>query len=173
MKTLLRRLLHILAATEEYSLLLAGFSLVVVVAMGVLFRYVIRAQLIWAYELSILLFIWVSFLGASVGMRQHAHVTFDFLTRVFPMNWNRWINLLGSILIFGISIAGVRLGLIIFLRTVGQRFQTLPISRGWMYLALPVGFFLIAIHVLEYTIRLWRDPKELILEPTHELESEV
>lgn len=173
MKKTISRILHVLSAAEEYALLVTGFTLVVVVALGVLFRYVLRAQLTWAYEFSILLFIWVSFLGASVGTRQHAHITFDFLARLFPMSWNRWINLLGSVLIFVISLTGVRLGMIIFLRTQGQRFQTLPLSRGWMYLALPVGFLLIAIHVLAYAIKLWQDPEVLVLEPTNELEIEL
>ena len=154
MKGFLAKTLKKLASAEEYLLLSTGVALVCVVALGVLFRYVIRAQLTWSYELSILLFIWVTFLGASVGIRHQAHITFDFLVRMFPPNWNKWLTVLGNVLVLVISLAGVTLGYLIFTRTVGQRFQTLPLSRGWMYLALPTGFLLISIHIIENTVLL-------------------
>ncbi len=154
MRGFVGKTLNQLAIVEEYLLLSTGVALVCVVALGVLFRYVIRAQLTWAYELSILLFIWVSFLGASVGIRHQAHITFDFLVRLFPPAWNRWLTVLGNVLVFVISLAGIALGYVIFTRTLGQRFQTLPLSRGWMYLALPIGFLLIAVHITENTVQL-------------------
>jgi TRAP-type C4-dicarboxylate transport system permease small subunit len=158
MKGFAHKSLDKLAAIEEYVLLSTGIALVVVVALGVVFRYIIRAQLTWAYELSILLFIWVSFLGASVGTRQHAHITFDFLIRLFPPGWNKWLMVLGNVIVLLISIAGIALGYVIFLRTMGQSFQTLPLSRGWMYLALPVGFLFIAIHITENILKLLLNP---------------
>ena len=149
MVTILRRLLQAVATLERALLIGLGAILVFVVSLGVFYRYVLKEPLSWTYELSILVFIWVTFIGASVALQQGAHVTFDFIVRGLPEPWPKVLNVAGLVIVAALSVFGLVLGYRVFSSTVSQRFQTIPFSRGWMYSGLPVGMILMFIHSIE------------------------
>jgi hypothetical protein len=55
----------------EYLLFGLGFTMTVVVAVQVFFRYVLNQSLFWSEELARYLLVWLSFLGASVAYRDN------------------------------------------------------------------------------------------------------
>lgn len=147
--SIIKRFADFLAQIETWLVAALGLALVAVVFLGVLYRYVLREPLAWAYELSILMFIWVTFLGASLGIHKNAHVTFDFLTLGMSPMAQRIVRTIGMLLVFALAISGVIYGSRVFTNTISQRFQTIPFSRGWMYAGLPVGMALMAVHAVE------------------------
>ncbi len=68
----------------EYLLFGLGFTMTVVVAVQVLFRYVFNQSLFWSEELARYLLVWLSFLGASVAYRRKAHPGIDMLQAKLP-----------------------------------------------------------------------------------------
>jgi TRAP-type C4-dicarboxylate transport system permease small subunit len=144
-----RRFFRAVAVIERVLLIGFGAVLVLVVSLGVFYRYVLKAPLSWTYELSILVFIWVTFVGASVALQQGAHVTFDFIVRGLPEPWPKAMNVTGLIIVAALSVLGLIFGYRVFSSTVSQSFQTIPFSRGWMYAGLPVGMILMFIHSIE------------------------
>lgn len=68
----------------EYLLFGLGFTMTVVVAVQVLFRYVFNQSLFWSEELARYLLVWLSFLGASVAYRRKAHPGIDILQAKMP-----------------------------------------------------------------------------------------
>jgi TRAP-type transport system small permease protein len=69
------------------GLLLVGMlSLMVVMVFGnVVLRYGFNSGIISSEELSRFLFIWITFLGAIIAMRENAHLGLDTLVRVLPL----------------------------------------------------------------------------------------
>ena len=53
-------------------LMVAAFTMVSAVFMQVIFRYVLKAPLSWSEELARYTFMWITFLGASVALRQNS-----------------------------------------------------------------------------------------------------
>ena len=68
----------------EYLLFGLGFTMTVVVAVQVFFRYVLNQSLFWSEELARFLLVWLSFLGASVAYRRKAHPGIDVLYAKMP-----------------------------------------------------------------------------------------
>ncbi|HSC71435.1 MAG TPA: TRAP transporter small permease, partial [Candidatus Methylomirabilis sp.] len=77
-------------------------TMVVVTTLGVFFRYVLNNALPWAEEADRYLFIWLSFVGASITMRHKAHIAVDLLLRYVSAAWRHRLELAAqfSVLIF-------------------------------------------------------------------------
>ncbi|BBO86411.1 TRAP transporter small permease [Desulfosarcina ovata] len=65
----------------EYLLFGMGFSMALLVATQVFFRYVLNQSLFWSEELARYLLVWLTFLGASAAYYRHAHPGVDILYR--------------------------------------------------------------------------------------------
>jgi len=59
-------------------------AMVVLVFGNVVLRYVFNSGIAMSEELSRWLFVWMVFLGAIVGMREHAHLGMDTLIKTLP-----------------------------------------------------------------------------------------
>lgn len=90
------------------ALLLAG--MVVLVFGNVVLRYAFNTGITFSEELSRIFFVWLTFLGAVVAMREHGHLGMDTLLRKLPpsgakaaalaghslMLWACWLMISGS-----------------------------------------------------------------------------
>jgi len=128
--------------------IIGGF-LILLVSFGILMRYVFKSPLIWSYELSIICFLWVSFLGAAIATAGNSHISFDFIVDRLPEKIRCKILFVKDILALITTITGTVLGGIVCYSMFPQKYQTIPISLGWLYLALPVGFACMAINILK------------------------
>src|SRR5574341_2001785 len=75
METFLRRVIFLV---EWWAMLLLGF-MVVMVCLGVFFRYVLGASLAWYDEFASYLLVWLTFSGAVVVSYRRHHIGFDTL----------------------------------------------------------------------------------------------
>jgi len=86
-------------------------AMVVMVFGNVVLRYGFNSGIVVSEELSRWLFLWVTFLGAVVGLRRHAHLGSDFLVARLPplgkraclvaahllMLWATWLVFSGAL----------------------------------------------------------------------------
>lgn len=80
-------LARILDGIAWLCMLLAGIALVVLIATFgwlVYGRYILNATPTWVEQLSLLLVVYISFLGAAVGVRRNTHLSIDFVREAFP-----------------------------------------------------------------------------------------
>jgi len=131
-------------------------TMVAVTAMGVFFRYVLNSALPWAEEADRYLFIWLSFVGASITMRRKAHIAVDILVRSFEPGLRKWVALLAQVGVLGfLGVVFWASGRVIEVTRHTQATATgIPIS--WVYLAAPVGCILIAIETLRLLAQTWK-----------------
>jgi TRAP-type C4-dicarboxylate transport system permease small subunit len=91
----------------EYLLFGLGFTMTVVVAVQVLFRYGLNQSLFWSEELARYLLVWLSFLGASVAYRRKAHPGIDVIQAKLPGKLKKAATVavhLASLLLFAVMI---------------------------------------------------------------------
>lgn len=74
-------------------------TLVVVITIAVIARYFLGQPFTWTEELCTFLFIWFSFLGATLATYEKRHVSVDFLVTKLPKQVNNVVKLLSNILI--------------------------------------------------------------------------
>ena len=83
-------------------MLVTMLSVMVIMVFGnVVLRYGFNSGLISSEELSRFLFIWITFLGAIVAMRENAHLGLDTLIRILPGAGKRFCFALSNVLMLG------------------------------------------------------------------------
>ena len=108
------------ASCRFIEILIAAFlALMVVMVFGnVVLRYGFNSGIIVSEELSRWLFLWVTFLGAIVAVKEHAHLGSDFLISRLPAQGKRACLVIGHVLmlyatwlVFWGALAQVRINL--------------------------------------------------------------
>ncbi len=120
----------------------------VVVGWNVGLRYLTSASLSWADEVARYTMIWLTFLGAGLGLRTGVHVAITTLEDAVPAGMRRalhWIVLGGLLVFFAFMIW---IGIDYIGRTGFQKSPALRLPMRHVYIAMPVGFALLAIHLL-------------------------
>ena len=131
--------------------ILVGFMFVSVGSTfgQVIFRYVFNNPLIWTEEAARYSLIWMTMLGAAVATRMLAHIAIDTLLNRFQGKVRQRIGLVLDVMVLGFC--ALLLWFSLKLTVVsGQAVSTgLKISMAWVYAAMPTGFFLMIIFLLE------------------------
>ena len=78
------RLLDLYCGVLKVAIALCLLAMVVLVFSNVVLRYVFNSGIATSEELSRWLLVWLTFLGAIVALRQHAHLGVDTLIRALP-----------------------------------------------------------------------------------------
>lgn len=81
----MKKLNNLFFKLAELLLVLMLSAMVVMVFANVVLRYGFNSGIISSEELSRFLFIWITFLGAVIAMRENAHLGLDTLVRVLPL----------------------------------------------------------------------------------------
>ncbi|OUM87822.1 MAG: hypothetical protein BAA01_14560 [Bacillus thermozeamaize] len=72
----------------EYAILALSLAVMSVIAFAnVISRYFLNIALGYTEEITINLFVWLTFVGASVGIHRGAHLAFDFLLGALKGTW--------------------------------------------------------------------------------------
>lgn len=82
----------------EWTLVLALAAMVAMVFGNVMLRYLFDSGIAVSEELSRVLFVWVSFLGAVAVMRQDGHLGFDLVVRALPRAGRRFCRAVSDVL---------------------------------------------------------------------------
>jgi TRAP-type C4-dicarboxylate transport system permease small subunit len=132
-------------------------AMVLITAAGVFFRYALNNALPWAEEADRYLFIWLTFVGASVTMRYKAHIAVDLLLRYASPRWRHLLALIAQAAVLAfLGVVFWASGPVIEITSETRATATdIPIS--WVYLAAPTGCILIAVETLRLTARTVRD----------------
>src|SRR5258705_5200901 len=80
------------------------------VFLGVFSRYVIGRTFTWYDEIARLLFVWIVFLGAAVGVRRGAHFRLHLLVDRFPPPARRGAPGFGRLVLLGFGLVLIQQG---------------------------------------------------------------
>ena len=119
-----------------------------IVFANVVLRYTTGDSIVWAEEVARHLMIWVTFLGAGLVLRFGGHVAIDNLHQAVSTRSARWLR---TVVAVGIGVFCLVMTYFSVLYVWATRFQTtaatdIPIS--FIYLAMPMGFLLMFVHLL-------------------------
>jgi TRAP-type C4-dicarboxylate transport system permease small subunit len=118
------------------------------VFVSVLFRYVLNRPLAWTEELASLCFAWLTFVGAYVGFRTRSHIRIDTLTIFLPSAVRRMILNLVDLCVLALLAVFIWQGFSLTMITWSLEFPAMEISRGYLYVSLPVGACLMVMAIL-------------------------
>ena len=137
----------------EGLLLLMMVVLCADVFLGVFSRYVIERTFTWYDEIARLLFVWIVFLGAAVGVRRTAHFRLHLLVDRFPPGVRRVADVFGVLVLIGFGLVLIQQGWKLVELGQFQRTPVMGLSKQYIYLSVPAGGALIILYSLPH---LWR-----------------
>jgi TRAP-type C4-dicarboxylate transport system permease small subunit len=136
---------------EEWAAIAALAGMTVLYALSVLSRYITKTSLPWTDELVRYLFIWATFLGASIGVRRGAHLGVAVVQNLLPPRGQKIFAILIALCCVFTCAVLVRHGaaMVNLQFTMAQRSSQLGIPIYWVGLAIPVGLLLCLIRFIQ------------------------
>ncbi|WP_242473305.1 TRAP transporter small permease [Rhodoferax fermentans] len=102
-KAKIMKILEIYLIKLFNSLIVAFLAVMLVLVFGnVVLRYVFNSGITISEELSRIMFVWLTFLGAVVAMKEHAHLGIDTLTKRLSPNAQKFCVVVTSLLVLGV-----------------------------------------------------------------------
>lgn len=88
----------------EMLMVIALAAMVVMVFGNVILRYAFNSGITVSEELSRWLFVWMTFLGAIVGLKEHGHLGTDFLVGRLGAAGKKACLVIGQVLMFAVTL---------------------------------------------------------------------
>ena len=143
------KLLDKLNLLIEYIVCLLLAVMVVTVFLQVIFRFVIHSSLPWSEELARYILVWLSFLGASIGVRRKAHIGVAAITNLLKGVWRRGVSILvplfATVFFLFLTIYGYRILKVVFY----QLSPAMEISMAIPYSAVCVSSVLMVLYSVD------------------------
>ncbi len=144
------------------SRIVEDICFVLVIALtGVVFfqvfnRFVLKAPLAWTEELAMLLFQWVVFLGAAVGVKRMSHFGIDLLVEKLSEKTRRRVEIVIPLSVGVIALTLIIEGFKLLKLTQFQGYTTMPFSHAWATAAMPVSGLLMILYLIQNQIKAWK-----------------
>ncbi|QZY53803.1 TRAP transporter small permease [Crassaminicella profunda] len=147
--------MKILNRMEEIFCGTALLATTIILFVNVVLRYVFESSTSWAEELVKYLMIWITFIGASICVRRGAHVSIDFFYEYLSIKNKKIVAIIihGIGFIFSCMMIFYGIKVINFIFNMGQVSPALQIPMWIPYLAIPLGFVLMAIGFIREIIK--------------------
>jgi TRAP-type C4-dicarboxylate transport system permease small subunit len=149
-------LTRILSNVVEWVCMLLMVVLSADLLLGVFSRYVLVRTFTWYDEIARGCFVWLTFLGAAVGVKRHAHFRLHLFVDRLPPRLQQALSILLPLVVLAFAAVLVQQGLV-FLEL--GRFQQTPVMglpKTWIYIAIPIGGGLMILYSLLPLLRALR-----------------
>ncbi|MEN8230859.1 MAG: TRAP transporter small permease [Bacteroidota bacterium] len=116
------------------------FGVIVCVMLAqVVFRYIFNNSLAWSEELIRFLFVWLTFLGGALAVKNKSHIAVEFFIELLPVKYLKYTRILNQVLITAFFMAMVVIGSFWVYHSRGMQSSALGLPVNIMlYGALPV-----------------------------------
>lgn len=138
---------RVLLRLNRWLVIVILAAMALMVFANVVLRFLTNESILWVEEVSRYLMIWLTFLGAGVVLRYGGHIGIDTLQDSFPRHAAA-VRLAIFVFLLGFFGFMVWIGTRYAALTWGQTTPVMEISVGIVYLAMPVGFALLIVHLL-------------------------
>ncbi len=140
----------------EAACALAVVALTVIVTLQVFNRFVLKTPLAWSEDLAMLLFQWVVFLGAALGVKRLRHFGIELVVRRLPEGLRHVVELLTPVVMAIVALVMIVQGWTILTFNTRRVFSTMDLTYVWAFLPIPLSGVLILIYLAQVEIDRWR-----------------
>lgn len=147
----MQKLGRILDNIEKYLLFFLLGAMTIIIGFQVFGRFVLHNSLSWSEEVARYMLVWTTFIGASLGVKQGAHIGVEAFTLLLPKKARKVVNNIAYILcaIFTSAIFVQSLGILQKQISSHQVSPAVQMPMWIPYAALPVGMLLMTLRFIE------------------------
>lgn len=158
---------------KELDIYIAVACLVIIIfttVAGVIMRYVVNSPLMWGEEVQMAAFVWLIFIGGTVGFKKAAHIAVDMFVDMFPLRLQRVVTIINYLVAMVIFVYLLVQGIAYVQLLASRTTSILGMPVNLIYSVLPISAALMIINYTLYTIAHIRKKDE---EETEQWESSL
>jgi TRAP-type C4-dicarboxylate transport system permease small subunit len=123
-------------------------ALTLIVFYEVLSRYFFNRPWAPSNELTKFIFSWLSLLGVILITADNSHLTVTYFRDKFPLKVRKIINVFTQLIMLVFMVLMLKSGIDLTKLAMQQCLPVLSISKMWLYLSMPVSFFVTMIFLI-------------------------
>lgn len=129
--------------------------MVATIFVQVLARYVFLASTPWSEEIAVYCFIWVVFLGTSLGVRDHAHLVADLLPDTMGPFWDKALVAFNDGMVTIAALIFLGYGLDYAILGLTRLSFSMGFPMFYIYVSLPITGAVMLLFLIERAHALW------------------
>lgn len=140
---------------ERWALLVFYVILVLTMAVEVLRREIFSYSSIWGEEVVRYSFIYLAWIGAAAAVKQRAHIRIDVVLHYLGPRVKALFYIFGDLVMFGVALVALYWSFetVLVSAKFGSVSHGLRISMVWFLMAVPVGFGLMVLRLIQSFLR--------------------
>lgn len=140
---------------ERWALLVFYVMLVATMFIEVMRRELLAYSSIWGEEIVRYSFIYLAWIGAAAAVRERGHIRIDVLMQYVGQRAKALLYILGDIVMFAVAAVAFYWSLetVLVSAKFGSVTHGLRISQVWFLSAVPIGFALVILRLVQSFIR--------------------
>jgi len=131
-------------------------ALTVVVFVQVFNRFVLKTPLAWSEDLAMLLYQWVVFVGAALGVKRLRHFGIELVVRQLPQRLRHRVELLTPLAMAIVALVMIVQGWVLLGLNRNRIYSTMDLSYTWAFLPIPLAGLLILVYLIQVEVSRWR-----------------
>ena len=144
----------LLARLGMYACVAGLLAIVGVVAWQVFGRYILNSSPTWAENLALVLILYVTLIGAAVGVRDAGHIGMDSILILVPEEPRRIVEMVVHVLVLLFGGFMVWNGWVLGMSVAPYKLANINLSEGWRYVPLVLSGAMIILFSIEHLIAL-------------------
>lgn len=154
-----KALLTLRKITESFVLLML-VVMTLIISYQVISRFGLNYTPTWIQPISLLLMVWIGFLGISIGFQDHSHIRITIFENKLPRKLQRTLNVFQRLLaiVFGffMLIEGSKFSY----KMLDSSIPGIGVPSALLYVVVPASGALIIIYLLSEFLGFWNGAKE-------------
>lgn len=140
---------------ERWALLIFYMMLVVTMAIEVIRREVFSYSSVWGEEIVRYAFIYLAWIGAAAAVRERAHIRIDVIMHYVGPRMKAALYILGDLVMAAVAIVALYWSweTVLVSAKFGSVSAGLRVSMVWFLMAVPVGFGLMLLRLVQSFLR--------------------
>ena len=128
----------------------------IVLILQVFSRYVLGKPLTWSEELARYIFIWIAFIGASYGVKNHLHIEMEVIFKLLPKKVQLILQVVFNLIAIGCFAYLIPGAILYTTQQTTIESPILPIPMSYVVISVPIGCVLVILRIILDTIRVIR-----------------
>jgi TRAP-type C4-dicarboxylate transport system permease small subunit len=131
-----------------YFCALTVAAMAILLSIQVFGRYALHNPPDWTEELARVAFIYATFFGAALAVARKAHLGVELFATSLPVRWRAGIQVAWRLIACVALVMLSYYGYLVVQRLSGQPLTAVPISKGFMFAAVPLGCAIMLVYEL-------------------------
>ena len=139
------KLISLIDKIEEILLVSMFALMVLIIFVQVIMRYIFNNSLSWSEELGKFLFVWLSWIGISIGAKRNEHIKITMLTDKLSPSARKIVDIVSEMIVIAICAVTTYYGISLVISQAPVFYAGIKISMSWGYLSVVVGCILMIL----------------------------